>query len=394
MKMDKKTSARWSYPERGRWILPVLLALAIVWLLTSCDGMQTTETISPDEVPVVPQDSEGKVIAEAVIKPARWSELRFDVAGEVVEVLTDEGDPIEAGAPLARLDTETLDLTLEEAQLALESAELKLTRAETERARQLAEAELTLQIAKDRLAQARARFPEPTAAEVALQQAIRDEADAAYEYEKAENRPWEWKYEHVQKSYTSAWQEAKDNLAVAQAEYDAAVAEQYASNQELAILEAEAQQARLKLERLQEGVDPLLAQEVEDARLQVAQAQVKLEAATLMAPFAGTVTDVEVEIGETVTAGEIAVVVATLDQLQAVTVDLVELDVARVEEGQAAVVTVDALPDMELKGRVVRVGLQSEEYRGDVTYPVTVALDEAAPGLRWGMTAMVEIETG
>jgi HlyD family secretion protein len=101
---------------------------------------------------------------------------------------------------------------------------------------------------------------------------------------------------------------------------------------------------------------------------------------------------VEVDPGDAVTAGEAVVVLATLDQLQARTVDLTELDVARVVEGQVAVVTVDALPGVELTGRVARIGLQSEDYRGDVTYPVYVELEEDVPELRWGMTAMVEIE--
>jgi hypothetical protein len=66
--------------------------------------------------------------------------------------------------------------------------------------------------------------------------------------------------------------------------------------------------------------------------------------------------------------------------------------VAQVTEGQTALVTVDALPGTELEGHVLRIGLQSEDYRGDVTYPVYVALDNAPPELRWGMTALVEIE--
>lgn len=41
----------------------------------------------------------------------------------------------------------------------------------------------------------------------------------------------------------------------------------------------------------------------------------------------------------------------------------------------------------------LREGLASLNDAGDVTYPVTVELEEGAPGLRWGMTAMVEIET-
>jgi hypothetical protein len=61
-------------------------------------------------------------------------------------------------------------------------------------------------------------------------------------------------------------------------------------------------------------------------------------------------------------------------------------------EGQPAVVTVDALPDRQFKGHVLRIDLQAVDYRGDVTYPVTVKLDETVPELRWGMTALVEID--
>jgi hypothetical protein len=50
------------------------------------------------------------------------------------------------------------------------------------------------------------------------------------------------------------------------------------------------------------------------------------------------------------------------------------------------------MPEEEMKGVVERIGLQAQDYRGDVVYPVYVELDEIAPGLRWGMTAMVEID--
>ncbi|MGC9350071.1 MAG: hypothetical protein ACP5JG_18165 [Anaerolineae bacterium] len=59
---------------------------------------------------------------------------------------------------------------------------------------------------------------------------------------------------------------------------------------------------------------------------------------------------------------------------------------------QSVSIEVDALPDRAFKGHVVRVGRQHEIYRGDVTYPVLIALDEPIPELRWGMSAFVEIE--
>jgi len=53
---------------------------------------------------------------------------------------------------------------------------------------------------------------------------------------------------------------------------------------------------------------------------------------------------------------------------------------------------IDALPDVELAGHIEQIGLQAEDYRGDVTYPVVVVLDEDVQELRWGMTALVEVE--
>jgi hypothetical protein len=57
-------------------------------------------------------------------------------------------------------------------------------------------------------------------------------------------------------------------------------------------------------------------------------------------------------------------------------------------------VTVDALPDSPLSGRVERIDLQAVDYRGDVTYPVYVTLVNPPESLRWGMTAVVEVDLG
>lgn len=120
-----------------------------------------------------------------------------------------------------------------------------------------------------------------------------------------------------------------------------------------------------------------------------------LEAAE--APFDGAVIDISVEAGDTAAPGEIVVVLAALNHLQVRTTELTELDVTRVEPGQSALVTPEALPDgdkrhpLEFKGHVDRLGEQSVEYRGDVTYPVYVALEDDVSRLRWGMTSRVEI---
>jgi multidrug resistance efflux pump len=134
---------------------------------------------------------------------------------------------------------------------------------------------------------------------------------------------------------------------------------------------------------------------LQQTELAVAQLELQLQDTELRAPFAGTAVDVEVEAGDQVNPGEVVVVLATLDQLQARTTDLTELDVGRVTVEQPVTVSVDALPDREFAGLVREIALQGQDYRGDVVYAVTVELadPDVAEALRWGMTAMVEIET-
>ena len=133
-------------------------------------------------------------------------------------------------------------------------------------------------------------------------------------------------------------------------------------------------------------------------RAAVSQAEINLEAAednlrkaTLAAPFAGTVTLVYVEEGDLVQAGRVVMTLATTEQLQVRTVDLVEADIVYVSVDQPATIKVDALPDLELAGHVSEINLEPVDYRGDVTYPVVVTLDETHPRLKLGMTTQVEL---
>jgi multidrug resistance efflux pump len=125
-------------------------------------------------------------------------------------------------------------------------------------------------------------------------------------------------------------------------------------------------------------------------------AQVALDNQTLTAPFAGTVADVTVELGEIVSPGVPAAIVADLSGWLVETTDLTELDVVAVAVDQTADVRADALPDDVFTGVVTDIASDAEEVRGDITYRVTLRLDddaEALEKLRWGMTVFVTLDT-
>ena len=74
------------------------------------------------------------------------------------------------------------------------------------------------------------------------------------------------------------------------------------------------------------------------------------------------------------------------------TTDLSERDIPAVQIGQTASVFIDALNET-FDGKVVDIDRQSETVGGDVTYKVTIDLDQQPAGLRWGMSAEVTIQT-
>jgi RND family efflux transporter MFP subunit len=184
--------------------------------------------------------------------------------------------------------------------------------------------------------------------------------------------------------------------AVAQAE---ANLERLRNAATFAVQQAEAtlRQAQATLELRRSGAT---AQEismaeaaVEQAQAQVQQAQANLAATTLTAPFAGTVGAVIANLGEMVSPSSPAPVVTLIDTRQIrVDVAVDEVDVAKVQPGQEVQLTFDALPKLQVPGRVDVIGPAAVVQQGVVTYPVQIRVDPAqAPGVRPGMTATAAI---
>jgi RND family efflux transporter MFP subunit len=128
----------------------------------------------------------------------------------------------------------------------------------------------------------------------------------------------------------------------------------------------------------------------EQRRLAVEVAKASLEQATLEAPFAGTVIEVNISPGEYVQPAQVVIVIATLENLLIETTDLSELNVAAVEIGQPATVFVEALGG-EFPGKVTAISPISNTIGGDVVFKVTIELDEQPETLLWGMSADVGI---
>jgi RND family efflux transporter MFP subunit len=134
-----------------------------------------------------------------------------------------------------------------------------------------------------------------------------------------------------------------------------------------------------------------------EARLQAAQAALDsakyaFTQGTLLAPFDGTIVEINIVTGEIAQPGKVVITEGDLARMQIETTDLSERDVPTVQIGQTAKVYLEAL-DTTVTGKVIQISPISETIGGDVVYPVTIELDEQPAGLLWGMSAEVEIQT-
>jgi len=379
-------------------VLIGLVLVAAAGLLAGCGGAAAAS--EPTDIPVVADASSDVVVAEAVIEPARSEELSFEMSGKVVEVLVVEGDVVKAGDVIARLETEDLDRALANADLSLRQAQLRLERLEKPpEERDVASAEAAIVDAQAAYGEAVKQLTltehsQATGDDVRAARYARDEAYRLYQDLVAKR---DRGVEHIGDSVVARAHDAyldaegRYNRAVENAEFQLLSARNAVNQAHRAV-----EQAERDLEAALEEPDALDLQaarlDIEAAALALEEAESALADARLEAPFDGTVTTLNSDVGDTIGAGQSALVLATLDQLQTVTKDLTELDVVRVEVGQEVVVSVDALPDEVFAGTVREIALQPGDYRGDVVYAVTVDLADDHSPLYWGMTALVEIQ--
>lgn len=142
------------------------------------------------------------------------------------------------------------------------------------------------------------------------------------------------------------------------------------------------------------------ARRVAQARAQATRAQDLLSKTEILAPIDGIVSRLNVRQGEMVVIGvqnQPGTILMTLSNLDAVNaeVKVAEADVLGIEEGQAATVTLDALPGRTFAGKVVEVGASALPTTGAGAaareFRVVVRLDNPDPGLRPGMTCDAEV---
>jgi len=291
-------------------------------------------------------------------------------------------DDLRAGPSAAELTSYEASLRAAEASLASASADLSGVESSVTAA-DLAAAEAALAAARLRLTRAQEANQENTNQEthealLAAEQAV---AEAEARVEELRDGP-----------DTAAAQggvgAAAARLEASRADYDRQTAEATAA--QIAAAEAQLAEAEASLAAQRDGpTAEEIAQaeaDLESARLALADAEETLARMTLTAPFDGVVTAVRAQPGET--AAGVVVELIDLSGLQLI-LQVDEVDVGGLAEGQAATVTLPSFPGMAIPAKVAAIAAAARDSTGGgtVTYDVRLDLAETNLPLLSGMTA-------
>ncbi|MEP7356580.1 MAG: efflux RND transporter periplasmic adaptor subunit, partial [Anaerolineales bacterium] len=224
-------------------------------------------------------------------------------------------------------------------------------------------------------------------------------ADAETAYNAAVNteRIAQLNYDQALTNTQTSVTDAQDALDTAKANLAAYVAgktkpdeaEVRAKTVAVAVAEANLADAQYKLEHVADGAD---ANDVQAANLRIQSAQATLDSVNLRAPFEGDVLAINYQPGDPASQSTAALVLTNRTALH-VNVSVDETDIGQVTVGDPVSLTVDALPDLSLSGRVAAIESFGETVQGLVRYNVRIDLTSADPRLLLNMTANAAIVT-
>lgn len=277
------------------------------------------------------------------------AQLAFKIGGLLVERLVDEGDAVEAGQTIARLDDAELRHQLDARSADLQSTEAML-------------AEL----------QAGSRPQEIASAEAALSSAQAQSVRAQLEFKRREEL------------------RASDSISVR--EFEAAQADSQ-------MAEARVKEATEHLALVREGprreTIAQAAARVAQAKAAVALAETQLSNTILTAPFGGVVLEKHAEPGEFLGPGGPVLTIADTSNVW-LRAYINQTDLGRVKLGQEVEVRTDSFPDKTYRGKLTFISSEAEftpksvqttKERVTLVFRIKVELDNSSGELKPGMAA-------
>ncbi len=354
------------------------------------------------------QQAQGQVTsADVAAARARLEQAR-------VRLREVQNGPIPAAVDRAQADVDQAQALLEQRRAELSAAKEEARRLMEERANDLRAAQATYAWASEERrrndgddAQGRAAAEALARAELAMSSAesVLERAKVEYEARRQDEiaglAAAEAQLAAAQANLNLQLQGARpDELASARAAVAAAEADlaRLSSGERAGELEAAnavVAQVQAELEGLVAGPDAaalaLALATVEESKVRLQQAELRLAQATLTAPLAGTVAVVEIKPGETPNGRNALLVLADTTAWRIEAQKLTDFDMVRIHEGDAVTISAYAIPELQLSGRVERIQPPGRNEQGQARYTAVIVPDEWDERLRWGMSVQVTL---
>jgi HlyD family secretion protein len=313
-----------------------------------------------------------KVQATGEIKPKEYVEIQAEITGVITELYVEEGDQVEKGDILLKIDpmqtrTETLAqeayLASTEADSRNQQGQIRIQESNVKRD------EASLKSTKVEVSNSRENLNLSEKSFARKQQQFEDNLISRDDYEVARKE-----LILAQGNVNSA--EAQLNLAASQLESSIVTLEQARESYESSLQRVEQQKAVLNRHK------DLLAK------------------TTIRAPLTGVITKMNVEAGERAVPGTLNNPSATLMEIADLSiieaeVEVDETDIVDLELNQKAEVSVDALKDQILEGIVTEIGNSAIETITEEAkdFKVVIQLNEPPAILRPGLSCTGKITT-
>ncbi|MBD6616607.1 efflux RND transporter periplasmic adaptor subunit [Komarekiella sp. 'clone 1'] len=385
-----------------RWLIGLIAAGSLVVGTTTAYNFvrgTSEEDVAQLTLPVEAKSVTLRITASGKVVPVQSVNISPKNPGVLAQLYVEQGDRIQQGQILARMDSANIDAQIRQYRANLTQSQAQLAEALAgSRPQEIAQAKARLAQAQAQLAAARAgNRPQ----EISQAQAQVDSAQAKVNYTSEQVKRYEYLYQQgaekkqlldqaisEDKSARAALEEARKRLSLVQSG---------TRQEEIDQRQAAVTEARAALVLLEDGTRPeeIVQRQaaVASAEAQLKGVQVQLEDTIIRAPFTGIVTQKYANVGSFVTPTTSASTSASATSSSIVAVarglevlaQVPEADLGRIKQGQQVEIVADAYPDQVFKGNVRLIAPEAVVEQGVTSFQVRVALDTGIDKLRSGL---------
>ena len=351
------------------------ITITLVALLVLAAGVYASVVYSKRGVVTVQtgramhQDLTSVVTASGEVKPKNYINIGANAMGDLTALLVKEGDRVRKGQLLARIEDVQPQADVKAQEASLASAEADSTASEA-----------GLKAADENLRTMQAAL-ERDQADLARMKSDLDRAESLYKEGLGAKQDYELR-KYTYQAQVAAIEQSKARITQARAQREQQAATVSSSQRRVGM-------AKANLVRINDV----------------------LHKHNAFAPLDGVVTNLPVRVGESVVPGlqnQTGSLIMTIADMSLITAEVKvdETDIVNVKLGQAADITIDAIPNRTFKGHVTEIGntailrssgvaasqsaVSSQEAKD---FKVVVAMDEPPADVRPGLSCTAKITT-